>query len=220
MSLPGLAEVRDWCLKEDLAIADADFDRLTKYLDLLRLWSSRSSLIGPAEVPVLATKHLADCLAAAAHCPHEGRLADLGSGGGLPGIPIAITRPNLQVDLVESREKKLSFLTQAASKLKNANPLCKRIEDLERGVYDCVIARALAPMDRLLPLAHRPLRMGGTLLAMKSASYQSELKGQKESDFGFSPIEAIGYTLPSGHERVLLKLSKSASTKASSGKSQ
>ncbi len=199
-----LEELRAWTGTHGLQLADEQCNKLANYLELLRLWSERMALVGARERPLLVRKHLADSLYVASRCGEVGRAADLGSGGGLPGIPVAIARPGLQIDLVESRGKKASFLAQASQALPNAHPLARRIESLDRGIYDLVMARALAPLDRLLPLARPLLRPGGALFAMKSAAFEDELAAASASSAGFALAETHTYELPSGEPRALL----------------
>jgi len=199
-----LHDLRTWCREHGLEIAPEQLLKLANYVELLNLWASRVSLLGVSEVPRLGDKHLPDCLFAAAHCPQSGRAADLGSGAGLPGIPLAVVRPELHVDLVESRAKKISFLTEAARDLPNARPLQARIETLP-GTYDVAIARALAPLARLLPLARPTLQPGGQFLAMKSGSFARELADIEPESAGFSLTDTVDYQLPSGEQRALLK---------------
>lgn len=201
-----LRELQRWCRDQtSLEVPDTALAQLANYLELLRLWSKRAALIGPAEEAVLIGKHLADSLFAAAACPAAGRAADLGSGAGLPGIPIAIARPNLQIDLVESRAKKASFLADATRHLANARVATTRIEDLAGADYDVVVARALAPLERLLPLAGPLLRPHGTLLALKARSFEAELAAADPQAAGLTLEESNEYQLPTGERRVLLR---------------
>ncbi len=200
-----LAALRRWAADVGLEISDHQADQISNYLELMEFWSRRIALVSASDMPVLATKHLADSLYAASQCPCEGRLADLGSGAGLPGVPIAIVRPRLQVDLIESRAKKISFLAQATQGLSNTRPVNRRIESLGDSDYDFAIARALAPADRLLQMARPILREGGTLLAMKASTYAQELGTADPEGSGFSLEDLHEYTLPHGEERVILR---------------
>ncbi len=193
-----------WAAKNGVELTTDQVHKLSKYLEILRLWNNKLSLIGAADVPLLARKHVADCLAVAAHCPPGGRIADLGSGGGMPGIPIAIVRPGLRVDLVESRAKKISFLTQASQDLPNATPVNRRIATLAGEDYDLVVARALAPLERLVPLARPVLKTGGWLLAMKSSAFLDELRAREAAFGGFSLEKTSKYELLTGEIRILL----------------
>ncbi len=196
--------LRPWAAKNGLDLTPEQIEKIAKYQELLKLWNRKLSLVGAADVPLLARKHIADCLAVAAHCPTSGRIADLGSGGGMPGIVIAIVRAELTVDLVESREKKVSFLAQASQDLPNATPVNRRIETLAGEEYDLLVARALAPLERLLPLARPALKAGGWLLAMKSSAFVDELRAQDTSAGRFSLEKTSKYELPTGETRVLL----------------
>jgi 16S rRNA (guanine527-N7)-methyltransferase len=200
-----LLELAVWAGQHGLTIAEKERDQLANYLKLLEIWSTKLALIAVGDEPLVVRKHLADCLYAASACPTTGRAADLGSGAGLPGIPVAIARPDLHVDLVESRSKKVSFLMQATQDLANARPLGRRAETLEPASYDIVLARALAPLDRLLPVSARLLRPGGVVLAMKSPSFERELTRIDPKCVGLVLADILPYDLPSGESRVLLR---------------
>ncbi len=202
---PGLAELAPWCAREGLELTETQILRLSKYLESLRFWSGKVALLGRGESARLSDKHLPDCLFAAARCAESGRFADLGSGAGLPGIPVAIARPGATVELVEARGKKASFLADATRDVGNAKVVNCRIEDLQR-TYDLALARALAPLPRLLELARPTLEAGGKLLAMKSAAYADELAECDLGRSGFELVEPAEYELPSGEPRVLLIL--------------
>lgn len=186
-------------------VGEPQLERLANYLKLLNLWAKKLALVSAGEMPLLVRKHLADCLYAASRCPLRGRAADLGSGAGLPGIPIAILRPELTVDLIESRAKKISFLTEASHGLANARPLNRRIEELAGEDYSLAIARALAPLPRLLPLARPLLKSGGALIAMKSERYEKELDEADPAGNRFDIESVDAYRLPTEEQRVLLK---------------
>jgi 16S rRNA (guanine527-N7)-methyltransferase len=201
---PELAELRPWLRENAVEVAEPELEKVANYLKLLTIWAKKLALVSAGEIPLLVRKHLADCLYAASRCPLRGRAADLGSGAGLPGIPVAILRPELAVDLIESRAKKISFLTQATHGIANARPLNRRVEDLAGGDYSLAIARALAPLQRLLPLARPLLTSGGTLIAMKSERYPEELDGIDLGSSGFRIEEVEAYRLPTKEQRILL----------------
>lgn len=198
-------ELRHWAANAGIEVADDQLDALANYTESLISWSQRIDLVGPSEAPLLVRKHLADSLFAAAHCPDTGRLVDLGSGAGLPGIPVAIVRPATQVDLVEARAKRSSFLKVASQSLPDVRVLNCRIEELPPGGYDFALARALAPLARLLPMARRVLRDKGTLLAMTSQSVADEPPTEVDPAHGFSLAAVVEYTLPTGEARALRK---------------
>ncbi len=126
--------------------------------------------------------HIADALTLLAFLPKDAhRLADIGSGGGVPGIPLAIARPDTRVTLIESTKKKAAFLreTGAELRLENVEILDVRVEDLGRGksreIFDVAVVRAVAQMVWLVEWGLPLLKTGGKLLAMKGQKVSDEL---------------------------------------------
>jgi 16S rRNA (guanine527-N7)-methyltransferase len=112
--MPDWKGLQAWCLASTgLELSGAQVDQLAGYVDLLLFWNRRIALVSQSQAApdAILVTHVADSLFAAARC--GGRVADLGSGGGLPGIPIAIARPGATVCLIESVGKKASFLSEA-----------------------------------------------------------------------------------------------------------
>ena len=143
---------------------------LLAYLALLARWNATYNLTAIRDPREMLAKHLLDSLAMHAHLDGIESLADLGTGPGLPGIPLAIARPVLQVTLVESNGKKARFLREAARQLKlgNASVVESRIEAFDApGRFDAITARALATLPLILQLGGHLLQPQGRLLAMK-----------------------------------------------------
>ena len=158
----------------DAALAEP----LLAYLALLARWNATYNLTAIRDPREMLVKHLLDSLAMHAHLDGIGNLADLGTGPGLPGIPLAIARPDLQVVLVESNGKKARFLREAVRQLKLANVQVaeSRIEALDRpGAFDAITARALATLPQILEFGGHLLAPGGKLLAMKGMRPDEEI---------------------------------------------
>ena len=158
----------------DAALAEP----LLAYLALLARWNATYNLTAIRDPREMLVKHLLDSLAMHAHLDGIGNLADLGTGPGLPGIPLAIARPDLQVVLVESNGKKARFLREAVRQLKlgNANVAESRIEAFDaRGRFDAITARALATLPLILELGSHLLGADGRLLAMKGVVPEDEI---------------------------------------------
>ena len=158
----------------DAALAEP----LLAYLALLARWNATYNLTAIRDPREMLVKHLLDSLAMHAHLDGIGNLADLGTGPGLPGIPLAIARPDLQVVLVESNGKKARFLREAVRQLKlgNANVAESRIEAFDaRGRFDAITARALATLPLILELGGHLPGPGGRLLAMKGVLPSDEI---------------------------------------------
>jgi len=151
--------------------------RLLAYLALLVRWNNTYNLTAIRDPRAMVGKHLLDSLAMHAHAT-SGALADLGTGPGLPGIPLALAHPALQVTLVESNGKKARFLREAVRVLglHNACVAESRAEALnEPGAYDLVTARALATLRGIVEVGGHLLKPGGRLLAMKGARPDAEI---------------------------------------------
>ncbi|MGO4774951.1 16S rRNA (guanine(527)-N(7))-methyltransferase RsmG [Lysobacter sp. 2RAB21] len=149
---------------------------------LLARWNRTYNLTAVRDPQDMVGKHLLDSLAmhryVDALAARGGALADLGTGAGLPGIPLAIVKPGLRVTLVESAGKKARFMREALRQLglKDARVAESRIEAFaEPGAYDAITARALATLPLILELGGHLLKTGGVLLAMKGQRPDEEI---------------------------------------------
>ncbi|WP_061290527.1 16S rRNA (guanine(527)-N(7))-methyltransferase RsmG [Herbidospora cretacea] len=137
-------------------------------------------LLGPREVPRIWDRHLLNCAVIAEVVPPEVKLVDIGSGAGLPGIVLAIVRPDVTVTLLEPLLRRTVFLEECVETLKlpNVEVLRGRAEELKgKRQFDVATARAVAPLDRLLSWSLPLLHEGGELLAMKGERAAEELAG-------------------------------------------
>ena len=162
---------------DTLGLARTLAPRLLDYLALLARWNQAYNLTAIRDPREMLVKHLLDSLAMASFVGDE-RLADLGTGPGLPGIPLAIAHPGLQVALVESNGKKARFLREAVRSLglANARVLEARAEAVdEPGGFDVVTARALDRLAGILAVGGHLLAPGGRVLAMKGLRPDEEI---------------------------------------------
>ncbi len=156
---------------------------LNRYLDLLLEANARMNLTGIVDRADAEVRHVADALTALPFLPAgEHRLADVGSGGGVPGIPLAIARPDARVVLIESTKKKANFLRSAVEsmELRNVIVLDQRVESIgrlpsHREGYEVVTARAVATMNWLIEWCVPLVKKGGRFLAMKGKKVHEEL---------------------------------------------
>jgi 16S rRNA (guanine527-N7)-methyltransferase len=172
----------------DAALADP----LLAYLTLLVRWNKTYNLTAIRDPNEMVTRHLLDSLAMAP-VVSSGSLADLGTGPGLPGIPLAITHPQLQVTLVESNGKKCRFMREAVRKLglTNARVAESRAEALdEAGAYDNLTARAMDTLAGIIEVGGHLLRPGGQLLAMKGV-YPHEEIAQLPADWEVREVRPL-----------------------------
>lgn len=167
-------------LDEGLAALGQDLpaalrERLIDYVELLARWNAAYNLTAVRDPGEMVHRHLLDSLAIAPHVSGV-TLADLGSGAGLPGIPLALVAPERQVTLVDSNGKKARFLREAVRTLKLANVrvIEGRVQDVP-GQFDCITARAFATLADMLNWAGGLLAEGGSWLAMKGRLQEEEI---------------------------------------------
>ncbi|HEY6745668.1 MAG TPA: 16S rRNA (guanine(527)-N(7))-methyltransferase RsmG [Mycobacteriales bacterium] len=163
------------------AVFGAAVDRAVAYARLLATDGTVRGLIGPREVPRLWDRHLLNSAAIAALVPADARVVDVGSGAGLPGIPLALVRPDLTIALLEPLARRVTFLDECVDRLGLANVTVVRGRAEEGpvrrslGGADVVTARAVAPLDKLAGWCLPLLRPGGLLLALKGSTAAEEL---------------------------------------------
>ncbi|ASR44903.1 16S rRNA (guanine(527)-N(7))-methyltransferase [Xanthomonas citri pv. mangiferaeindicae] len=161
-----------------LALDPALAAPLLDYLALLARWNRTYNLTAIREPREMVVRHLLDSLAMTPHAAGLATLADLGTGPGLPGIPLAIALPELRVTLVESNGKKARFLREAVRqlRLRNAEVAESRIEAVDRpGAFAAITARALATLPDILVAGGHLLADDGRLLAMKGQRPDDEI---------------------------------------------
>lgn len=163
-----------------LAVTAAQRAQLLAYLHLLAKWNKTYNLTAIREPERMVTHHLLDALAVLPQLPRKEalRVLDVGSGGGVPGLPFAIVRPDWHLTLVDTNHKKTAFLTQAAIELhlRNVEACATRVEDFKPSApYDIVISRAFADLATFAAISARHLAPHGWLVAMKGVHPDEEL---------------------------------------------
>lgn len=152
-------------------------DRLLAYLDLIQQWNRAYNLTAIRDPHEMVVKHLLDSLAIHPHV--RGSLADVGSGAGLPGIPLALAVPGLRVTLIETAGKKARFMREAVRQLGLTERVrvhdCRAEDVPESGQHDCLAARAFGTLGTILAAGGHLLRPGGRLLAMKGRVPDEEI---------------------------------------------
>jgi len=188
-------------LRERLALVSqadaAHFPELTTlqwqqfnhYIRLLLEWNQRINLISPNDEDRIAERHILESLAVLSvwPFPENASVLDLGSGGGFPGIPLKITRPDLAMTLLESRQKKTLFLNAVVRELQleNCRVVNARAEELTKTSdekFSIVIARAVADLKTLWKWSKPMLDDNGVLLAMKGGELNDELQALMKFD--------------------------------------
>jgi 16S rRNA (guanine527-N7)-methyltransferase len=203
------AEIESGALALGLALPPAALDRLAAYLALIARWNKVYNLTAVREPAQMVPRHLLDALAVLPHI--EARdLVDIGSGAGIPGIPIAIARPNMRVTLLESNGKKARFLGTVRRELglENVEVVQARAESFRPAqAPDAATARAVASLGELGALARPWLAAGGGLYALKGRAIEAELAALPS---GFELVGVQALVVPGlDAERRLVVLRKS-----------
>lgn len=161
-----------------IALSESDAARLLRLLDELDDWNQRMNLTAIRERSQQITKHLLDSLSIQPHL-HGERMADIGTGAGFPGLPLAIANPHMHFTLVDSTAKKLKFIDHVAQLLHTSNveTVHARAENYRpKERFDCVISRAVGPVATFVKWSGHLCVGGGRLLAMKGRHPADELE--------------------------------------------
>lgn len=162
------------------AVFGSRFDLARRYTELLATAGVERGLIGPRETDRLWDRHVLNSAAVGELVQPDQRIADIGSGAGLPGIPLALARPDVHVTLIEPMLRRSEFLTEVVEELGvDVRVVRGRAEDAdvlaEVGEMDVVTSRAVAALDRLATWSMGLLRVGGEMLALKGARAEAEI---------------------------------------------
>jgi 16S rRNA (guanine527-N7)-methyltransferase len=156
---------------------------LTRYVELLAGDGVERGLLGPREVGRLWSRHVANCAVIEELVPRDVEVADVGSGAGLPGLALALVRPDLRIRLIEPLLRRATFLSEVVDEL----GLAARVEVVRGRAEDqtfeveVVTARAVAPLDRLAGWTLPLVAEGGTLLALKGGTAHDEVEASQEA---------------------------------------
>ena len=197
-----------------VALTSEQGDRLARFAMLLERWNAIHNLTAIDTPGSVLTHHLLDSLAI---LQPLGRIfgekspitLDVGSGGGLPGIPVAVARPGWQVTLVDKVQKKVAFLTQARVELGLANVAClhARAESLRAGPFDLIVSRAFASLGDFVRVSSHVLAPGGWWAAMKGSVPKAEIVDLARAFPDVRVVDIVKLDVPRlGAERHLILL--------------
>ena len=189
-----------------LSLSDQMIDQLMAYLNLIEKWNRVYNLTAIRERDEMIKLHFLDSLSILNHVEME-HVLDVGSGAGFPGIVLAITKPELKVTVMDSVNKKTTFMQQVKSELSltNLNVVNARVEDYQPTIlFDGVITRAFSSIQNMLLMTQHTLQKNGAWLAMKSKDVKEELEALDQNQFTLIPLEVPFINA----ERYLVKLKK------------
>jgi 16S rRNA (guanine527-N7)-methyltransferase len=205
----------------NVTVTEDQISQITTYLEELQRWAKIVDLVSQSDPTTIIRKHILDSLAVLPLLPANGRILDLGSGAGFPGLPIAITKPHLFVNLLEPRRKRVNFLKEVIRKtsLTNARAYEGRAEEFVtregwQSAFNIVISRATWNLREFLLHALPFLGEDGFIIAMKGQKGKEELMEAKGNliEFNLTPQTQYHYVLPrEGEKRSILILKKNVS---------
>jgi 16S rRNA (guanine527-N7)-methyltransferase len=196
-----------------LALSDAQIAQLMDYLALLFKWNAVYNLTAVREPAQMVTQHLLDSLAVVPAFADAKNILDVGAGGGLPGMVLAIARPDMRVSMIDTVHKKTAFLTQVKAELGLANVTVHtmRVEQLQvPQKFDVITSRAFAELSDFVTWSGHLLKQGGRFIAMKGVLPQEEMARLPD---GWKVAEVQPLTVPGlNAERHLIFIEAGEST--------
>jgi 16S rRNA (guanine527-N7)-methyltransferase len=182
--------------------------KLVAYVELIAKWNKAFNLTSVRDPGEMVSRHILDSLAILPYLEGDS-LLDVGTGAGLPGIPVAILKPEMAVTLLDSNSKKTRFLQQAKAELKleNITVVHSRVEEADLPKFDLVTARAFSTIDDIIDLAGRHCDDAGCLVLMKGLYPEEELQAVT-NDFSLQDIQSLDVPGCEG-QRHLVRLRKS-----------
>lgn len=189
--------------------------RFEKYYELLIQWNEKFNLTAITEKTAVEIKHFADSLAASEII--KGKVIDIGAGAGFPSIPLKIVNPSLYITMIDSSNKRVTFLKEVIEQLglEKAEAMHSRAEDLkERECFDFAVARAVAPLSTLAEYLIPFVKKGGKMIAYKSDNIEEEMKEAKTAIkiLGGTKTDVIKIPLDSETVRSLVIVTKGRPT--------
>lgn len=163
---------------------------IRRYAEFLATAGIERGLIGPREGERIWERHIFNSLFPTTLLPQGASLFDIGSGAGLPGIVIALARPDLKVTLIEPLERRVEFLKEAVEG-SDIQVIRGRAQDVKKSA-DFITARAVAPLEKLKKMCWHMLKMNGSLLAMKGESAASEMEGVAHATLHEITLAGVG----------------------------
>jgi 16S rRNA (guanine527-N7)-methyltransferase len=196
-----------------LALSDAQIAQLMDYLALLFKWNAVYNLTAVRDPAQMVTQHLLDSLAVVPAFADAKNILDVGAGGGLPGMVLAIARPDMRVSMIDTVHKKTAFLTQAKAELGLANVTVHtmRVEQLQvPQKFDVITSRAFAELSDFVTWSGHLLKQGGRFIAMKGVLPKEEMARLPD---GWKVAEVQPLTVPGlNAERHLIFIEAGEST--------
>lgn len=172
----------------NVELSESKIRNFFTYMEMLVEWNQKINLTAIVEMTDVIDKHFVDSLTISQYLKENARIIDVGTGAGFPGIPLKIARDDLQIDLLDSLNKRVNFLNEVINtlQLKNINAIHSRAEDEaikseKREKYDIAVSRAVANLPVLLEYLLPFVKLNGACICMKGANIEEELQSSKKA---------------------------------------
>jgi len=193
---------------ELLAFFGQNQEKIQSFATLLKTQGIERGLIGPKEADRIWERHIANCIPITTLIKEGARLADIGSGAGLPGVVIALARADLKVTLIEPLQRRVDFLSAVIDQLEIPVEVIRGRAETTKKQFEVVTARAVAPLAKLIQISWHMIPKGGHLLAIKGESAQAELAATKLKKGATAKLHEI--SLPNLPVARVVEVSKGA----------
>ena len=195
-------------------------DNLLRYSEIMREKNKVMNLTAITDPNEIVTRHFLDCAALVPYMPQGGRVIDVGTGAGFPGMPLAILCPETEFVLLDALRKRIDFLNEVIDELglTNVTAVHARAEDYakeQRSTFDFAVSRAVADLRVLSEMAVPMIKVGGAFLAMKAEDCTEEVAGAQNAlhILGAPEAELLHYTVPFDKvDRVIVRMIKQQET--------
>ena len=150
-------------------------EQVERYAELLTTWGIERGLVGPKEADRIWDRHIANCIPLSTLIPSDATVVDIGSGAGLPGLVLALSRPDLVITLVEPLQRRVDFLNEVIEALNIPVEVVRGKSESVKRQFQVVTARAVAPLPKLIDISWHLVAPKGAILAMKGEGAQAEI---------------------------------------------
>ena len=212
--------LKKWCAENEVEISDIQLDQFEAYASLLKEWNEKMNLTAITNDEGIAVKHFIDSITVLRYADIKGRVIDIGTGAGFPGIPLKIMKPEIELTLLDSLNKRLIFLDEVCRQTGiKAELVHSRAEEGSRkseyrDSFDFALSRAVANLPALCEYCLPYVRRGGMFISMKGPDGANEIAAAENAIklLGGDEPETKELTLPDGSRRTIIIIKKSAHT--------